>query len=169
MEKVSEAIASEVQASFRGLAKTASQLNFVSDALGKYVAEIESGIKSLNLGVASWVTIHEWTSEDGLVTRYEQLGYEKIGKNWCIAVRSYRVAEWSEDYLDYEIWAFNDGPRHLRIDAIDKLPALLQRLDKAAANVAKSLAEKLPEACNAASEITAVVEAQRKLAPGKTR
>jgi hypothetical protein len=170
MEKVSKAVASDVQASFRRLAQTASQLNFVSDALGKYIAEIESGLRTLNLGVPSWVTIEKFDSNDGLVTLYRELGYDKVGKNWCIALRSFREAPWSDDYIDYEVWAFDDGPRWLRIQAIDQLPALLQQLNSDAANVAKDVAEKLRQACDVASEISAVVDNAKKDPPqGKTR
>jgi hypothetical protein len=170
MEKVSEAVTSDVRASFRELAKTASQLNFVSDALGKYVTEIESGLKTLNLGVASWVTVETSDSNEGLVTLYRQLGYDKIGKNWCIALRSYREAEWSEEYLDFEVWAFDDGPRWLRIKAIDHLPALLRKLNSDAANITKNVSGKLRQACDVASEISAAVDdAKKTSAPGTAR
>ena len=170
MEKVSKTVASNVQASFRELAQTASQLNFVSDALGKYISEIESGLKTLNLGVASWVTIEKLDSNDGLVTLYRELGYDKVGKNWCIALRSFREAPWSDEYLDHEVWAFDDGPRWLRIKAIDELPALLEKLNSDAANVVKDVAEKLSQACDVASKISAVVDDAEKAPPQrKTR
>jgi len=171
MEKVSKATASDVQASFRELARTASQLNLVSDALGKYVAEIGSGLKTLNLGVTSWVSVDSYVSNDGLVTHCNELGYAKVAKNWCIALRSYREAPWSDELLDYEVWAFDDGPRSLRIRSIDRLPALLQKLNDDVADVAKQVAEKLPRACDVASEITALVDYAKKNPPqqGKTR
>src|SRR5258707_1319678 len=94
--------AADIKAPFRELSKTATQLNFVTDALGKFVLEAESGLKTLNLGISSWVNVVEAGSEDGLVMYYEQLGYDKVGKNWCIALRIYREADWSDGYLDYE-------------------------------------------------------------------
>ncbi len=169
MEEVSKVVASDVQASFRELAKTASQLNFVSDALGKYIAEIESGLKTLNLGVASWVTIEKLESDDGLVTIYRQLGYDKVGKNWCVALQTYKDAVWSDDYIDNEIWAFGDAPRSLRVKAIDQLAALLRKLNSDAAKVAKQVAEKLPQACDTANKISAIVDEKKNQPEGKAR
>ncbi len=154
--------AADVKAPFRELSKTATQLNFVTDALGKFVLEVESGLKTLNLGVTSWVNVVVSGSDDGLVTYYEQLGYDKVGKNWCIALRSYREAEWSDKYLDYEEWVFNDGPRSLRIKAIDKLPALLEKLNTEAARLSKRVADVLPRANQAANDITSLVDDLKK-------
>ena len=170
MDKVSKALPADIKAPFRELSKTAHQLNFVSDTLGKFVFEVESGLKTLNLGVSSWVTVAESPMNDDLVTYYEQLGYDKVGKNWCIALRSYRVAEWSDDYLDYEVWPFGDGPRPLRIKAIDHLPALLQKLNSEAAKLAKRMADVLPRASGVASDISALVDDAKKNAQqGKNR
>ena len=47
MEKVSQAVSSDVRTSFQGLAKTAKNLNPTSDALGKYVSEIEDALRTL--------------------------------------------------------------------------------------------------------------------------
>jgi hypothetical protein len=167
MEKISNSVASDVQASFRELSKTASQLNFVSDALGKYIAEIESGLKTLNLGVTSWVTINKWPTNDDLVMHHQELGYAKLSKEWCIALRTYNDADWSDEWVDYEVWAFNDGPRQLRINAIDKLSALLQKLNSDATKVSNSVAEKLPQASTAANQIRAIVGETKTL--GKAR
>ena len=153
MEKVSKATASDVQASFRELAKTASQLNTVSDALGKYVAEVETGLKTLNLGVAAWVNFGEWTSSDGMITTCHQVGFAKIGKSWSIGVRHFDDAVWADEWVNFEMWVFNEAPRQSRIDAIDHLPALIQALNKEAAKIAKVVADKLPSACKVASDI----------------
>src|ERR1035438_5114220 len=111
MANFTNPVTSKVQESFRDLAKTASQLNFVSDALGKYISEIEDAFKSINLGVASWVTIEVAPTQDGIVWVRRELGYDKIAKNWCIALRSMREAEWSDEPFDYELWTFNEGTR----------------------------------------------------------
>jgi hypothetical protein len=153
VEKVSKATASDVQASFRELAKTASQLNTVSDALGKYVAEVEIGLKTLNLGVAAWVNFGEWTSSDGMITTCHQIGFAKIGKSWSIGVRHFDDAVWADEWVNFELWVFNEAPRQSRIDAIDHLPALIQALNKEAAKIAKVVADKLPSACKVASDI----------------
>jgi len=158
MEKVSQAVSSNVRASFQGLAKTARNLNFTSDALGKYVSEIEEALKSLNLGVSAWVTISKSTRMDGMATWNEELGYDKIGKNWCIGLRSYQQTEWDEEYIDFERWTFNEGPREVRIRAIDRLPDLIRELDSEASRITKRIADKLPVACDLATEIRVIPE-----------
>lgn len=160
----------DIKAPFRELSKTATQLNFVSDALGKFVLEAESGLKTLNLGVSAWVKVTISGSDDGLVTYYEELGYDRVGKNWCIALRTYRDAEWSETSFDYEAWPFNEGPRELRIKAVDHLPALLQKLNTEATKLAKRVTDVLPRANQVASDISGLVgEAKNESQQGKTR
>src|SRR5215469_1556251 len=162
MEKISKAVSSDVQASFRELAKTAKQLNFVSDTLGRYVAIIEDALKSLKLGVAAWVTIESASSADGMVKTFRDLGYDKIGKHWCIALRAYDEAPWADEYLKYESWIFDEGPRWLRIKAIEFLPALIKELNDKAAAVSKHTSEKLPLASNLSNQISSLT-ADRKV------
>jgi hypothetical protein len=169
MEKVSQAISSDVQAHFRELARTAKQLNQTSDALGKYVAEIEEALKTLNLGVSAWVTIDVYSQMDGMATLHEELGYDKIGKTWCIGIRSYRAPEWDDGWLDYERWIFNEGPRELRIAATDHFPALIQKLNKEASEIAKRVGEKLPTASKVANDIKALIDEQRVQEKGKAK
>ncbi len=160
MASPSDAIASKVRDSFKELAKTSSHLNSVSDALGKYIAEIEKALKTLKLGVASWVVVERSSQDDGLVVTTRSLGYDRIGKNWCIALRSCTDADWAEEPLEYESWIFNEGPRWLRIKAIDHLPALIEKLNADAANIAKHVKDKLPTAYEVANEVSAIVEAK---------
>ncbi len=95
---------------------------------------------------------------DGMATWYEQVGYEKIGKTWCIGVRSYVEPEWDDVLQDFERWVFNEGPRELRIRSIDYLPALIQKLDLEASKITKRIAEKLPLACDLASQVRVIAE-----------
>jgi hypothetical protein len=169
MANVSEPLASTVQASFRELSATASEVNSVSDALGKFVTEIEDGLKSLNLGVASWVQIASSSSEDGLKTWQENIGFDKIGKNWCIALRNTCEAEYTDEYLEYDLWSFNEGPRWLRIKAVDHLPALLQKLNSDAQNIKKQLEAKLGTAAEVANGIKTVVDSRKAPKQGKTK
>jgi hypothetical protein len=159
MESVSKLLSSNVQDSFRELAKTAKQLNFASDALGKYVGEIEKALRALNLGVAGWVTIESFSDENGLSTLNRELGFDKIGKQWSIGLQSYVQPEWDSQWTHHEEWVFDEAPRAMRIKAIEHLPELIQELNKNAAAIAKSTAEKLPTANNLASQISSLVEA----------
>ena len=84
-------------------------------------------------------------------------GTTKIGKTWCIGLRSYQEPEWDDEWHDFERWLFNEGPRELRIQAIDFLPALIKKLDSEATKIAKRVSQKLPLACDLASEIRVIV------------
>jgi hypothetical protein len=163
MADVGEPIASKVRTAFQQLAKTSSHLNFVSDSLGKYISEVEEGLKSLNLGVASWVEIERVDHESGLSSRVRELGFDRIGKTWCIGLRSFTSAEWSMEWLDVETWIFNEGPRWLRIKAVDHLPALLEKLNVDAAKISKHVEAKLPMACEVATEVRVAAGKKDKL------
>jgi methyl-accepting chemotaxis protein len=111
---------SKFQSSFQELATAAAELNQVSDQLTESVAELEAAITSLRLGVSCWVDISEaWNDR-----WRHQLGYEKISGKWGLAVR---IIDNSQDRIDNE-WLFADSPRDLRVEAVDRIPKLLEGL-----------------------------------------
>lgn len=140
----------ERAASYFSILRAAStDLNVISDELGKSIAEIDSALKKLNLGVSVWVPFrrdegdgtpgHSWYwSED--------LGYAKAGATWGICIR--RIDgdhQLPEDAETEERWLFNDAPRRLRILAIDKIPELLENLSNEAARTTKEIRAKLAD------------------------
>jgi hypothetical protein len=153
MGNVSEPLASTVQAAFSELANTASEVNLVSDELGKFIVEIEDGLKSLNLGVASWVEISKSVSADGDKRWVESLGFDKVHKNWCLALRNVCETDYLDEYLEHDLWPFNEAPRWLRIKGIDRLPALLVKLNADAQSVKKHLGTKLGTVAEVANGI----------------
>jgi hypothetical protein len=68
------------------LSSVASDLNTVSNELGKSVAEIDGALKKLNLGVSVWVNISDWNYDLGYFV--EQLGYTKVDGKCGIALRT---------------------------------------------------------------------------------
>lgn len=80
-----------------------------------------------------------WCDEH--TTGYDQVGYTKVGGKWCIALCEVtEVPDRGDD--NWEIWAFSEGPRSLRLKAIDYLPALLDELAKKAVDETKNIAER---------------------------
>jgi hypothetical protein len=137
-----ETLSSRVQSSFQHLAESSGTLNSASDGLSKLVAELDSALKPLNIGLVCWVDIHApWTSEDGSQTYREQLGYSKKGGKWGVALRTINEFMYNDD-PDVEEWAFNDAPRQLRLRAVDRIPELLDEMVKQAAKFTKEIAEK---------------------------
>jgi predicted KAP-like P-loop ATPase len=146
-KKESEPLVSRVQSLFQQLSAAAATLNTASDRLSKLVAELDAALKTLNVGLVCWVDIRPArTSEDGLETWSEQVGYAKISGKWGIALRTvHENLNWPlDDHV--EEWAFSEAPRQLRLKAVDLIPALLDNLAKTAADNTKKITEKTDEA-----------------------
>lgn len=152
-----ESLIEKAQASYRQLAAAATNLNTASDDLGKIVAQFDSVLQKLNLGIPSWVFVCSDQSDGPNYNSY-QVGYDKVGGKWGIALR--RV--WGNDYASEiegsEEWTFNEAPRWLRIDAIDKVLDLIEALAKKATETTTQLGNKLPRAKELATALTAAAK-----------
>src|SRR5258708_33081213 len=123
-----DSLTERVHASFKQLSAASIKLNAVSDELGKLIAQLESDLKKLNLGVEGWVKIDGSRSPDGELWSSRSVGYAKVDGKWGIALRS-ASGDYSyppSDESDTKL--FTEGPRDLRIAAIDKIPDLLEKL-----------------------------------------
>jgi hypothetical protein len=142
-----------VESSYRQLSAVASDLNSVSDELGKSISELDSALKKLNLGITVWVAIRGGTSPDEMEFWGEDLGYGKVDGKWGIALRT---VSGNQNYPDDDVeqWLFNDAPRSLRLSAIGKVPELLEKLSEEASETAKKIRGKLAET----QEVAAVVK-----------
>jgi len=148
---------SRAQTSYQKLATVAANLNTASDQLGKIVAELEAALKSLNLGISSWVTFCEWGE---LPEWYSSdVGYDKVDGKWGIAIRSCGgdVANPQDDWTS-DVWLFNDAPRALRLQAIDKIPDLLEKLVKDAVAFTDQINDKLKQSRELSTAISAVAK-----------
>ena len=152
--KGGESLASQIRSSYQQLSAAASQLNFASDELGKHVAALDAALKKLNLGVSTWVSIRG----DHNVHDYywsEDLGYAKVGNKWGIALRETSGCYGHPDGDEIDQWLFKDAPRRLRIDGVDRLPALLEQLVKEAEQFTERIKQKTLRARELATVITA--------------
>jgi hypothetical protein len=116
-----------VQKSFQFLSTSASELNAVSDQLGKVASRIDSAFQKLNLGIEGWVEFYTYTAPS-LHFWTRAVGYAKVGGKWGLAIRSASGHEEDNEYTDCEVWLFSNAPRALRIDAVDKIPELFDKL-----------------------------------------
>lgn len=132
--------------SYSLLCEAAQDLNSISNELGKSIAEIDSALKKLNLGVVAWVSVRQ---ADGLPEDTwfwsEDVGYAKVGATWGVSLRKISGDYQHADDEHEERWLFNDAPRTLRIAAIDKIPELLENLSAEAAKTAKSIRDRLSD------------------------
>jgi hypothetical protein len=123
--------------SYRQLAASAVELKQATDDFTKVTAPLDELLQQLNLGVECWVRISKWDHDDG-IGEYRELGYAKVGERWGVALRS-QIIDDTGDLLRNEVWLFNDGPRTFRIDAIEKVPELLDELAKKASKFTRKV------------------------------
>jgi hypothetical protein len=149
-------LSTRVSHSYHELSSVASKLNAVSDALGKAVADIDEGLKRLNLGVAAWVEVQRWggANDRDLSYTIEELGYAKINGKWGIALQTRSGDDEHPDWDEsVEAWLFNEAGRALRLRAVKKIPELLSKLNEEAAKVIKELQVQLVEAQTVADAV----------------
>lgn len=140
-----EPLALRVESAFRKLSSTASDLNFSSDELGRLISQLDVALRKLNLGIPAWVVIRGGDDPEEGWYWSEQLGYDKIGGTWGIAVRTTTGSFHNPQQDAVESWLFNEGPRAIRLLAIEHIPALLEKLSSEADQAAKKIRIKLAE------------------------
>jgi hypothetical protein len=115
--------------SFKRLSASAADLNKASDELGNSIEALDASLKRLGLGIAAWVSIAEGGDSHGSGYVWEHyLGYAKVGSKWGIALSSTSGNVHDDPHENDEEWLFAEAPRALRIQAVDHLPALLDKL-----------------------------------------
>lgn len=149
-------LSEKVAVSFQQLSVVASDLNAISDELGKYINEIDAALKKLNLGVAVWVQI-QGDEDNPPLYWSEDIGYAKIDGRWGISLKKVS-GNYAEDDERSECWLFNDGPRMLRLGAIEKIPELLGKLSEEAAKTTEKIKGKLAAAKEVAAAIKSAAE-----------
>jgi prefoldin subunit 5 len=154
-------------ASYKRLAASAENLNTLSEEFSKSVAAIDAALKKLNLGVIAWETFFGADDDDGTFLR-QMIGYARINGTWGIAIRESAGNRNSDQPSDIEEWLFNDAPRSLRIDALDKLPELLDVLVKNADKTTKKIQEKTAQAKEIATGLKLAMQEVEHRAKGRT-
>lgn len=143
---------------YQQLTASASNLNTASDELGKSINLFDSALKKLNVGVATWVEVNSWEDSNGDYTAH-YLGYAKVGGRWGIALSIGKGnSRWPEEAQSEE-WLFNEAPRTLRAEAVDKLPELVEKLVTTADDTTKKIKEKTDRARELAATITTLAAA----------
>lgn len=129
--QTTDSFSERVSSSYHQLSLAASHLNLVSDELGKSISILDAALKKLNLGISSWSRLDRWEDAGGnYSTRY--LGYAKVNNRWGIALRTVAGNNTQPEEATVEEWLFNEAPRALRIEAVEKLPDLFENLIKEA-------------------------------------
>jgi hypothetical protein len=140
-------LAQRVAESFAQLTLVASDLNAISDELGKSVARIDFALKNLNVGIPVWISMKSWdNSQTGELDYWtEDIGYAKINGKWGISLRRIDGNLNHEEDANEETWLFGEAPRALRLEAIDSIPSLLEELSTKATVAAQKIQAKLAD------------------------
>jgi prefoldin subunit 5 len=154
-----------IVASYKRLAESAQALSSKSNEFSKAIAILDAVLQKLQLGVTAWERIHG-SDDDGQGNYWSQdVGYAKIDGAWGIAIREKRGNHHVDEAYESSEWLLNDAPRPLRIDAVDKLPELIDKLVKNADKTARKIDEKLSQVKGLAACLNGAateVEQQRK-------
>lgn len=143
MPPENDPLVARVQSSYKKLTDVAAELNSVSDSLGQLIADLDLALKKLNLGLTVWVRIRGGTDEESHDHWREELGYAKSGGKWGISLRTVEGNYACPDRDNVEAWLFNDAPRHLRLQSIEYIPELLEKLSEHGVRTTQQIVEKL--------------------------
>lgn len=147
-------LAERISATYPKLRSVAKDIHEASDELAKAIAPIEKILKKLNIGVPTWTMISGNDDDEGSYWSRD-IGYTKLNAVWGLAIRTTSGYHNDPDSYSEDSWPFNDAPRWLRVDAIAKLPDLLETIVKRAEETTKKLRAKAKQA----SEIAALLQA----------
>jgi hypothetical protein len=150
--------AKRVQDSYKQLTQAAVSLNSASDELGKAISVLDAALIKLNLGVSAWVTLSQ---NDGSKQGQDwwwarQFGYTKVRDKWGVALRSISGDHCYPDGDSEDAWLYNDAPRWMRTEAVEKIPELLEGLLKQVLETTKSVQKKTAQAVEMAAAIDAL-------------
>jgi chaperonin cofactor prefoldin len=153
MTTKTDSLNSRISSSYKQLTQAATELNAVSDELGKFVTALDAALRRLNLGIATWLRLESREDSSGNYTKRD-LGYAKVGNKWGIALRTMTGNHNDVEDSNVEEWLFNDAPRALRIESVEKLPDLFENLVKEADAATKQIRTKTERAQALASALT---------------
>jgi hypothetical protein len=149
--------ADRVQTSYKQLSLVATSLNAASDELVEAVSVFDAALKKLNLGISAWVLVSGNNDDDGEWWS-RNIGYMRVGDTWGIALKTADGNYNCPDRDSEEKWLFKDAPRWMRIEAVGKIPDLLEALLKQAEDTTKKIKDKTEEVFALAVAMSKVVE-----------
>jgi prefoldin subunit 5 len=154
-----DSLLQRVQSSYQRLTAVASNLNSVSDDLGRAIRALDESLKKLNLGVTTW---HKFASDDGGESQDywgKYIGYARVGGRWGISL-SKTSGNYSAppEYHTEEEWLFNDAPREFRLEAVEHIPAMIESLIKAGEEAVEKVRVKTSEARQLAEGLTSAAK-----------
>ncbi|HXN74024.1 MAG TPA: hypothetical protein VN861_15875 [Candidatus Acidoferrales bacterium] len=156
----------KVQTHFSALSSVAPSLNRASKELTESVAVLDVALQKLNVGVSVWVSFSYGLAEP---PEYDcnQVGYTKVNGIWGIALRHIWGDESRGDEGEEGPWLFNDAPRELRIQCVDKIPDVIEALGKKAFDTVERIQQKTQQVRELAGVIEKIATEPRNAKGGK--
>jgi hypothetical protein len=127
----------QLAANYKQLAVAAKSLNEASDEFNTTLEPIEKALERLHLGLECWVRVKTYAVDDPEY-HYRDIGYGRRLGRWGILLRECEGDE-SRQMGTEERWFFSEAPRMFRVEAIEKVPDLLERLIKKADNATRRI------------------------------
>jgi hypothetical protein len=146
-------LAERISATFPKLRAAAKNINQASDELAKAVSPIEPILARLNIGVATWTKISGDEDEEGAYWSRD-VGYCKLNSGWKLAIRTTHGHNGYDQHSE-ETWEFNDAPRYIRVEAIGKIPQLLDDIAARAEQTTRQILAKSKQASEIVEALTA--------------
>jgi hypothetical protein len=158
-------LAERVANSIKELSDVANDLNLASDELGKAISAIDTVLQGLSLGLATWTTLAKGDSTpNGTDYWSRDLGYAKVGNRWGVALRTVSGEYNYPDEEDCDTWLFNDAPRWLRTEAVEKIPDLIEALIKTAKTTTQNIQTKTAQANELATAMARAAGSEKRVA-----
>lgn len=153
------ALSERVQTSFKNLTVAATNLNVASDELAKAITALETALENLTLGISAWATISSGADDSHWWSR--DLGYTEINGVWRIALRTSSGDYSSPDDDSARVWLFSSAPRWMQVEAVSRIPDLIEKLAEQAEETRKKIKSKTAQACELAEIIDGVKKSEQ--------
>jgi len=143
-----------VQKHFQALSGVSSSLNTASDELTRAVAVLDEALRKLNIGLTAWVIFAKIVVEEyPEIYDSQQIGYCKVNGTWGIALRHISGDEERGEHNEDGPWLFSDASREMRLQAVEKIPELIEALVKEASETTRKIQEKTKQVRDLADAI----------------
>ena len=117
------------------LRTSANKLNSETSSVNAIIDGVEAQLIGMNLGLEYWLKSPGLDSQslDIRTTVHTQLGFAKIGGEWCLGVRKVQAEfdehsrEWTHTEPDPSA-KLQDSSREIRIKALELIPKLIEEL-----------------------------------------
>jgi hypothetical protein len=146
-------VTTRIASATKHLSSLSADIKTASNELCASLGPLENALAKFDLGVSAWFKITGNSRDDGSYWSRE-IGYAQIGKKWGIALKKTEGHEAAE-YDEVENWLFKDAPMWMQIEAIPKIPDLLEALSKRVEETIVKLKDKAVQA----KELTDALEA----------